>query len=255
MEPVSADIWQEAGYTLDKVTYEALVLNVLSVCLSVQFCEVITVYWLKELSGHLVRVMLDYVDHVTLCSKLKAALMEQPQWPDICRLQGKWQLYNPHNRNKSDLQSVVSPLQKMFAVCSISVVCGSAVVSVAFVSDLPRSWASWSCHSDWRTTSCTGSTTCMGNRAVRTDDTGVTKFKQNSWIWTFKDLKSHFKGRMSKTTFKVVLCPWLSAAICSVLTMLHPKLDAQKPPEHSKINTGRRLQSLCRYRHHHTGHK
>ncbi|XP_019123841.2 dynein heavy chain 12, axonemal isoform X3 [Larimichthys crocea] len=51
------------------------------------FCEVITVYWLKELSGHLVRVMLDYVDHVTLCSKLKAALMEQPQWPDICRLQ------------------------------------------------------------------------------------------------------------------------------------------------------------------------
>lgn len=89
MEPVSADIWQEAGYTLDKVTYKALVLNVLSVCLSVQFCEVITVYWLKELSGHLVRVMLDYVDHVTLCSKLKAALMEQPQWPDICRLQGK----------------------------------------------------------------------------------------------------------------------------------------------------------------------
>ncbi|XP_019123837.2 dynein heavy chain 12, axonemal isoform X2 [Larimichthys crocea] len=85
------------------------------------FCEVITVYWLKELSGHLVRVMLDYVDHVTLCSKLKAALMEQPQWPDICRLQ------------------VVSPLQKMFAVCSISVVCGSVVVSVAFVSDLPRS--------------------------------------------------------------------------------------------------------------------
>ncbi|XP_070759032.1 dynein axonemal heavy chain 12 isoform X1 [Enoplosus armatus] len=51
------------------------------------FCEVITVYWLKHLSGHVVRILLDYVDHVTLCSKLKAAVMEQPQWPDVCRLQ------------------------------------------------------------------------------------------------------------------------------------------------------------------------
>ncbi|XP_027859545.1 dynein heavy chain 12, axonemal isoform X1 [Xiphophorus couchianus] len=51
------------------------------------FCEVITVYWLKDLSGHVVRVLLDYVDHVMLCSKLKAVLMEQNQWTDICRLQ------------------------------------------------------------------------------------------------------------------------------------------------------------------------
>ncbi|XP_028285503.1 dynein heavy chain 12, axonemal isoform X2 [Parambassis ranga] len=51
------------------------------------FCEVITVSWLKHLSGHVVRVLLDYVDHMTLCSKLKAAVMEQKQWPDICRLQ------------------------------------------------------------------------------------------------------------------------------------------------------------------------
>ncbi|XP_061543177.1 dynein axonemal heavy chain 12-like isoform X2 [Phycodurus eques] len=51
------------------------------------FCEVITVSWLKPLSGHVVRVLLDYVDHVTLCSKLKAAVMEQQQWGDICRLQ------------------------------------------------------------------------------------------------------------------------------------------------------------------------
>nr|XP_019952510.1 PREDICTED: ankyrin repeat and SOCS box protein 14 [Paralichthys olivaceus] len=51
------------------------------------FCEVITVYWLRDLSGQIVAVLLDYVDHVTLCSKLKAAVMEQPQWPDICKLQ------------------------------------------------------------------------------------------------------------------------------------------------------------------------
>ncbi|XP_035632938.1 dynein axonemal heavy chain 12-like isoform X1 [Oncorhynchus keta] len=51
------------------------------------FCEVISVYWLKEHSGHVVRIMMDYVDHVTFCSKLKAVLMEQKQWPDICKVQ------------------------------------------------------------------------------------------------------------------------------------------------------------------------
>nr|XP_046168080.1 dynein axonemal heavy chain 12 isoform X3 [Oncorhynchus gorbuscha] len=51
------------------------------------FCEVISVYWLKEHSGHVVRIMMDYVDHVTFCSKLKAVLMEQKEWPDICKVQ------------------------------------------------------------------------------------------------------------------------------------------------------------------------
>ncbi|XP_026857638.2 dynein heavy chain 12, axonemal isoform X1 [Electrophorus electricus] len=51
------------------------------------FCEVITVSWLKHLAGHVVRVMLDYVDHVRFCSKLKATLMEQTQWTEICRIQ------------------------------------------------------------------------------------------------------------------------------------------------------------------------
>ncbi|KAM6927283.1 dynein axonemal heavy chain 12 [Xenentodon cancila] len=51
------------------------------------FCEVITVSWLKHLSGHVIRILLDYVDHVTLCSKLKATLMEQKEWSDICSLQ------------------------------------------------------------------------------------------------------------------------------------------------------------------------
>ncbi|KAM8867348.1 dynein axonemal heavy chain 12 [Synchiropus picturatus] len=51
------------------------------------FCEVITVSWLTHLSGQVVRILMDYVDHVKLCSKLKSALMEQCQWPEICRLQ------------------------------------------------------------------------------------------------------------------------------------------------------------------------
>ncbi|MBN3302082.1 ASB14 protein, partial [Amia calva] len=52
-----------------------------------QFCEVITVYWLKHMSGQVVRTMLDYVDHVIICGKLKAVLEEQKQWPDICHIQ------------------------------------------------------------------------------------------------------------------------------------------------------------------------
>lgn len=60
----------------------------MSNCCLCQFCEVITVSWLKPLSGHVVRILLDYMDHVTLCSKLKSAVTEQQQWPDICRLQG-----------------------------------------------------------------------------------------------------------------------------------------------------------------------
>ncbi|XP_054866379.1 dynein axonemal heavy chain 12 isoform X1 [Amphiprion ocellaris] len=58
-----------------------------SVIKDTMFCEVISVSWLKHLSGHVVRILLDYMDHVTLCSKLKAAVMEQKQWPEICRLQ------------------------------------------------------------------------------------------------------------------------------------------------------------------------
>ncbi|OXB83029.1 UNVERIFIED_CONTAM: hypothetical protein H355_001372 [Colinus virginianus] len=48
-----------------------------------KFCEVITLSWLKHLSGKVVRVMLDYVDHVNICWKLEAALKEQELWPDI----------------------------------------------------------------------------------------------------------------------------------------------------------------------------
>ncbi|NXH52541.1 ASB14 protein, partial [Rhabdornis inornatus] len=47
------------------------------------FCEVITLSWLKHVSGKVVRIMLDYVDHVKICWKLEAVLKEQELWPDI----------------------------------------------------------------------------------------------------------------------------------------------------------------------------
>ncbi|XP_072276999.1 ankyrin repeat and SOCS box protein 14 isoform X2 [Pyxicephalus adspersus] len=47
------------------------------------FCEVITLNWLRHLSGNVVRVMLDYVDHVQFCSKLKDTLTKQKLWSEI----------------------------------------------------------------------------------------------------------------------------------------------------------------------------
>uniref|UniRef100_A0A7N6FAQ2 SOCS box domain-containing protein n=1 Tax=Anabas testudineus TaxID=64144 RepID=A0A7N6FAQ2_ANATE len=51
------------------------------------FCEVITVSWLKHLSAQVVRIMLDYTDQVSFCTKLKETLMEQKQWDEICHIQ------------------------------------------------------------------------------------------------------------------------------------------------------------------------
>ncbi|XP_053500152.1 dynein axonemal heavy chain 12 [Ictalurus furcatus] len=58
-----------------------------SVIRDVVFCEVITVSWLKDFTGQVVRILLDYVDHVSFCSKLKSILAEQKQWPEICKIQ------------------------------------------------------------------------------------------------------------------------------------------------------------------------
>ncbi|XP_028848715.1 dynein heavy chain 12, axonemal-like isoform X1 [Denticeps clupeoides] len=58
-----------------------------SVIKNMVFCEVITVSWLQHISGQVVRIMLDYVDHVNFCSKLKGVLVNQKQWSEICRIQ------------------------------------------------------------------------------------------------------------------------------------------------------------------------
>ena len=69
--------------------YLSLSVNLFPMSVSLQFCEVITVYWLKHISGLVVRNMLDYTDHVILCTKLKDILKEQKQWPEICEIQGR----------------------------------------------------------------------------------------------------------------------------------------------------------------------
>lgn len=84
----------------------------MSLILSLQFCEVITVSWLKHLSAQVVRIMLDYTDHVSFCSKLKDTLEEQKQWPEICHIQSK------SSPDPAALNDSLSPfVVDLFALC------------------------------------------------------------------------------------------------------------------------------------------
>ncbi|XP_028345604.1 ankyrin repeat and SOCS box protein 15 isoform X3 [Physeter macrocephalus] len=47
------------------------------------FCEFITVPWMKHLVGSVIRVLMDYMDYIPLCAKLKSALEVQREWPEI----------------------------------------------------------------------------------------------------------------------------------------------------------------------------
>uniref|UniRef100_A0A8C6M3Q6 Ankyrin repeat and SOCS box containing 15 n=1 Tax=Nothobranchius furzeri TaxID=105023 RepID=A0A8C6M3Q6_NOTFU len=54
--------------------------------LKISFCEFISLCCLKHLSGTVVRILLDYVNQVHLCSKLRFILEKQRQWPEICKV-------------------------------------------------------------------------------------------------------------------------------------------------------------------------
>ncbi|KAM4573463.1 ankyrin repeat and SOCS box protein 15 isoform 1-T1 [Odontesthes bonariensis] len=52
----------------------------------IPFCEFMTLCCLKHLSGSVVRILLDYVSHVHICSKLRFILEKQREWPEICEI-------------------------------------------------------------------------------------------------------------------------------------------------------------------------
>ncbi|XP_074757678.1 ankyrin repeat and SOCS box protein 15 isoform X3 [Athene noctua] len=47
------------------------------------FCDFIAVPWLKHLAGKVVRVFIDYMDYVPLCTKIKFVLETQKEWTEI----------------------------------------------------------------------------------------------------------------------------------------------------------------------------
>ncbi|XP_007504298.3 ankyrin repeat and SOCS box protein 15 isoform X6 [Monodelphis domestica] len=52
------------------------------------FCEFITVPWMKHLVGRVIRILIDYMDYVPLCDKLKSMLEVQREWPEIRQILG-----------------------------------------------------------------------------------------------------------------------------------------------------------------------
>uniref|UniRef100_A0A8C2DVQ3 Ankyrin repeat and SOCS box containing 15a n=1 Tax=Cyprinus carpio TaxID=7962 RepID=A0A8C2DVQ3_CYPCA len=54
----------------------------------VPFCDFISVSWLVQFSGRAVRVLLDYVNHVPICSKLKMVLKRHKVWAEISEMLG-----------------------------------------------------------------------------------------------------------------------------------------------------------------------
>ncbi|KAJ6654087.1 hypothetical protein lerEdw1_007451 [Lerista edwardsae] len=47
------------------------------------FCDFITVPWMKHLVGPIIRTLIDYMDYVPLCTKLKFVLETQKEWAEI----------------------------------------------------------------------------------------------------------------------------------------------------------------------------
>ncbi|XP_071659471.1 ankyrin repeat and SOCS box protein 15 isoform X3 [Patagioenas fasciata] len=47
------------------------------------FCDFIAVPWLKHLAGKVIRVFIDYMDYVPLCTKIKLVLETQKEWTEI----------------------------------------------------------------------------------------------------------------------------------------------------------------------------
>ncbi|XP_048014610.1 ankyrin repeat and SOCS box protein 15-like isoform X5 [Megalobrama amblycephala] len=54
----------------------------------IPFCDFISVSWLVQFSGRAVRVLLDYVNHVPICSKLKMVLKKHKEWAEISEMLG-----------------------------------------------------------------------------------------------------------------------------------------------------------------------
>ncbi|XP_072233466.1 ankyrin repeat and SOCS box protein 15b [Leuresthes tenuis] len=55
----------------------------------ISFCEFVSVSWLTHLVGSIVRMLLDYVSHVSICSNLKGILKRTAEWEEISTILSK----------------------------------------------------------------------------------------------------------------------------------------------------------------------
>ncbi|XP_018602784.2 ankyrin repeat and SOCS box protein 15-like isoform X1 [Scleropages formosus] len=54
----------------------------------IPFCDFIGLSWLNDMVGNVVRILLDYVSHVPICSSLKRTLEKKKEWSEICDILG-----------------------------------------------------------------------------------------------------------------------------------------------------------------------
>lgn len=52
----------------------------------IPFCEFMSLCCIAHLSGRVVRILLDYVKHIHICSKLRLLLEKQKEWSDVCHI-------------------------------------------------------------------------------------------------------------------------------------------------------------------------
>ncbi|KAM9334461.1 ankyrin repeat and SOCS box protein 15b [Symphorus nematophorus] len=55
----------------------------------ITFCEFVSVSWLTHLVGSVVRMLLDYVSHVSICPNLQRILESRPEWDEISDILSK----------------------------------------------------------------------------------------------------------------------------------------------------------------------
>ncbi|XP_062299897.1 ankyrin repeat and SOCS box protein 15-like [Scomber scombrus] len=55
----------------------------------ISFCEFVSVSWLTDLVGSVVRMLLDYVSHVSICSNLIRIVERRPEWDEISEILSK----------------------------------------------------------------------------------------------------------------------------------------------------------------------
>ncbi|XP_071359032.1 ankyrin repeat and SOCS box protein 15b isoform X2 [Trachinotus anak] len=56
---------------------------------TITFCEFVSVSWLANLVGNVVRMLLDYVSHVSICPNLTRILERRPEWDEISDILSK----------------------------------------------------------------------------------------------------------------------------------------------------------------------
>ncbi|TSM52338.1 Ankyrin repeat and SOCS box protein 15 [Bagarius yarrelli] len=80
----------------------------------IPFCDFVSVSWLVQYTGKVVRVLLDYVGYVSICLKLKMVLQKHKEWPEISEILA---LVQAVDQEKDDSKKTGKP--KHDQLCSI----------------------------------------------------------------------------------------------------------------------------------------